>query len=150
MTSAPTTLRPTYRQPADGDTYHRLRLRLKPKAHATGFVDGGWWPRSWDLGAELPDLLAVLAVRLGRVERVGYHLGQWDVAGHKIRVDGCVVRLEGFRAQHVNTVDLVADHQRITLLVVPPDLPKQDAHAALMAAGRRDDTDDVESLLTPR
>src|SRR5690242_271557 len=35
-----------------------LRLRLKPKAPTTGWVDGGWWPRSRDLAAELLDLLA--------------------------------------------------------------------------------------------
>ena len=33
---------------------HQLRLRLKPKAPRTGYVDGAWWPRSHDLAAELP------------------------------------------------------------------------------------------------
>src|SRR5690348_3381412 len=149
MTSAPTTPRPTSPATADGDAPQRLRLRLKPKGPATGFVDGGWWPRSWDLSAELPDLLGVLAVRLGRIERVSYYLGQWGAVVPKIRVDGGVVRLEGFRAQHANTVDVVSAHQRVTLLVVPPELPAQAAHAALMAAGQRENTDDVESLLAP-
>jgi hypothetical protein len=45
-------------------------LRLKPKAPATGYVDGGWWPRSRDLSAELAALVEVLVVRLGRIERV--------------------------------------------------------------------------------
>ncbi|HKS47628.1 MAG TPA: DUF5994 family protein, partial [Amycolatopsis sp.] len=53
---------------------HTLRLRLKPKAPATGYVDGAWWPRSRDLSAELPTLLAVLAIRPGRIERVTYNL----------------------------------------------------------------------------
>ena len=44
-----------------------LRLRLRPKALTTGYVDGAWWPRSRDLAAELPALLAVPAVRLGGV-----------------------------------------------------------------------------------
>ena len=35
----------------------RPRLRLKPKAPTTGYVDGAWWPRSDDLAIELPDLL---------------------------------------------------------------------------------------------
>ena len=30
------------------------RLRLKPKAPQSGYVDGAWWPRSDDLPAELP------------------------------------------------------------------------------------------------
>ena len=37
---------------------HTPRLRLKPKAPLSGYVDGAWWPRSDDLAAELPDLLA--------------------------------------------------------------------------------------------
>jgi hypothetical protein len=123
---------------------------MKPKAPASGFVDGGWWPRSWDLAAELPGLLGVLAVRLGRIERVSYHLGEWDPTARKIRVDGGVVRLEGFGAQHVHTVDVLAARERVTLLVVPPELPAQAAHAALMTAGQRDNTDDVESLLASR
>src|SRR5690242_21739889 len=28
---------------------HTPRLRLKPKAPQTGYVDGAWWPRSDDL-----------------------------------------------------------------------------------------------------
>jgi hypothetical protein len=50
------------------------RLRLKPKAPATGYVDGAWWPHSDDLPIELPDLLAVLSVRLGPIDRVIYKL----------------------------------------------------------------------------
>lgn len=30
------------------------RLRLKPKAPTTGYVDGAWWPHSADLPTELP------------------------------------------------------------------------------------------------
>jgi Family of unknown function (DUF5994) len=150
MMSAPTTPRSAPRATAVGDPRPTLRLRLKPKAPATDFVDGGWWPRSRDLAAELPALLGVLAVRLGRIERVSYHLGEWDPTARKIRAEGGVVLLEGFHAQHVNTVDVLTARQRVTLLVVPPELPAQAAHAALMAAGQRGNTDDVESLLAPR
>ena len=37
----------------------REQLRLKPKAPTTGWADGGWWPRSRNLAAELPGLLSV-------------------------------------------------------------------------------------------
>lgn len=43
---------------------HTPWLRLNPKAPHTGYVDGAWWLHSDDLSAELPDLLAVLSVRL--------------------------------------------------------------------------------------
>jgi hypothetical protein len=124
-----------------------LRLRLKPKAATTGFVDGGWWPRSRDLAVELPGLLAVLAVRLGRIERVSYHLGDWDPTPARLSVEGRVVRLGGYRAQHADTVDVLAARQRVTLLVVPPETSVQAAHDALMTAGHRGNTDDVEALL---
>jgi len=42
------------------------RLELKPDAPTTGYVDGGWWPRSRKLEAELPALVAALGQRLGR------------------------------------------------------------------------------------
>jgi hypothetical protein len=149
MTSALATPRSGPRAQTDHDP-ETVRLRLKPKAPATGSVDGGWWPRSWDLAAELPDLLAVLAVRLGRIERVSYHLGEWGDTVHKVGVDGRLVRLDGFRTQHANTVDVLSARERITLLVVPPEMSEHAAHAALMTAAHRGNTDDVESMLVDR
>jgi hypothetical protein len=65
-----------------------LRLRLRPKALTTGYVDGAWWPRSRDLAAELPALLAVPAVRLGEIPRVSYDLTEWETAPPEITADG--------------------------------------------------------------
>lgn len=151
MTSAPTIQ--TNAAPVttvEGRPRQVLRLRLKPKAATTGFVDGGWWPWSRDLTIELPGLLAVLAVRLGRIERVSYHLGDWDPTPARLSVEGDVVRLGGYRAQHADTVDVLAARQRITLLVVPPETSIQAAHDALMTAGHRGNTDDVDALLKSR
>ena len=64
------------------------RLRLKPKAPQSGYVDGAWWPHSDDLAAELPDLLAVLSVRLGRIDRVMYNLNEWAKASAKLATGG--------------------------------------------------------------
>src|SRR5690242_8329420 len=75
---------------------HTSRLRLKPKAPTSGYVDGAWWPRSRDLSVELPTLLVVLAVRLGHIARVTYNLGAWDPAARRLSVEGHVIRLEGF------------------------------------------------------
>jgi Family of unknown function (DUF5994) len=74
------------------------RLRLKPKAPRSGYVDGAWWPWSDDLTSELPDLLAVLSVRLGRIERVMYNLGEWATAPAKATLGERVVRLDGYPA----------------------------------------------------
>ena len=105
MTSAPALdiQNSTSRDIAVEDSRTMLRLRLKPRAATTGFVDGGWWPRSRDLAAELPRLLTVLSVRLGPIERVSFHLADWGPTTSKINVGGEVVRLAGYRSQHPDT-----------------------------------------------
>lgn len=126
-----------------------LRLKLKPKAPARGYVDGAWWPRSRDLSTELPRLLAVLAIRLGPIERVSYNLTTWDAAPRRLDIDGRQLRLGGFRAQHPHTVDVIGPSgSRLTLLVLPPDTDPVAAHRTLMTASRRDNVDSVDRLLT--
>src|ERR1700757_2739131 len=83
---------------------HTPRLRLKPKAPRSGYVDGAWWPHTDDLTAELPDLLAVLSVRLGRIDRVLYKLNAWAKAPRKLVTGGRAVRLDGYRLQSINTI----------------------------------------------
>ena len=143
MTSAPTT---TTSQPA-ADDRRQVRLQLKPMGTVTGRVDGGWWPRSRDLPAETPALLAVLTDPMGPVESVSYNLDDWGPTARRISLDGRVVRLAGYRSQPAGTVDVISPRHRVTLLVVPPDAAPQDADAALAAAGRPGNTDEVEALL---
>ncbi|SES41500.1 DUF5994 family protein [Lentzea albida] len=125
-----------------------LRLRLRPKALATGYVDGAWWPRSRDLAAELPALLAVLTVRLGEIPRVSYNLTEWESAPSEVAAGGVRVRLSGFWSRPPHTVDVVAaDRRRLTLLLVPPGTSASAAQHAMMRASRRENTDTVEVLL---
>jgi hypothetical protein len=124
------------------------RLRLKPKAPRSGFVDGAWWPRSDDLTTELPDLLAVLSVRLGPIERVMYNLGEWAIAPRKAVVGERVVRLDGYRRQPINTLEVLgANRGRIVLLVVPPATAPDQAHATMMAAAAPNNDAPVDGLL---
>jgi Family of unknown function (DUF5994) len=125
-----------------------LRLRLRPKALTTGYVDGAWWPRSRDLAAELPALLAVLAVRLGEIPRVSYNLTEWETAPGQISADGVRVRLSGFWSRPPHTVDVIgSDRRRLTLLLVPPETGPSVAHHAMMCAAQRENNDTVEVLL---
>jgi hypothetical protein len=144
MTSASTTRSAPHIAPSDNQ---HVRLRLKPRGAVTGFVDGGWWPRSRDLPAELPALLAVLAVRLGPVESVSYNLDAWGPTPRKITLDGRLVRLAGYRSQHPATIEVLSAGHRVTLLVVPPEATPEAAHGSLMAAGRRANTDRIDALL---
>ena len=127
---------------------HTPRLRLKPKALHSGYVDGAWWPRSDDLAAELPDLLAVLSVRLGRVDRVTYNVNEWAKAPRKLATGGRRVRLDGYQRQPTNTVEVLGlNRNRIALLVVPPNADPDQAHATLMAAATPSNDSTVDSLL---
>jgi Family of unknown function (DUF5994) len=128
---------------------HTPRLRLKPKAPRSGYVDGAWWPHNDDLTAELPDLLAVLSVRLGPIDRVIYSLNEWAKAPKKLATDGRTVRLDGYRLQPVNTVEVLGlNREKIVLLVVSPHANPDQAHAIMMTAAGPDNALTVNSLLT--
>jgi hypothetical protein len=137
--AGPTTVERPLRQPP--------RLQLKPEAPSTGHVDGAWWPHSRDLVAELSALLEALAVRLGRVEGVSYHLADWGVTARKTAVDGAFVRVAGYRTQPADTVDVIGVAGRVTLLVVPPEADSATAGRAMTAAARVGNTDDIPTLL---
>jgi hypothetical protein len=120
------------------------RLVLKPEdAAPSGYVDGGWWPRSRDLPAELPALLDALAARTGQVERVSYRLQDWDRTAGRV----ADVHLDGFRLRAANTLDVVTRARRLTLLVVPADTDPDTADRALRTAGQPGNTDDAPALL---
>ena len=148
MTSDPHIRTPTASR-ADSARPHSLRLRLKPKAPRTGYVDGGWWPRSHDLVAELPELAEVLAIRLGSVTRVAFAITGWDAAPRRVMINGHTVRLEGFHAQDEHVIHVSGpDRGRISLLVVPPGATGASGHKAIMVASRRANADTPAEILT--
>jgi len=127
------------------------RLRLKSQAPKYGYVDGAWWPRTDDLTRELPDLLAVLSVRLGRIDRVLFKLEEWARPPTTIIVDGWAVHLDGYRHQPANSIEVHGlNRSTITLLVVPPRSDPEDAHETMMAAAGRANTSTVNDLLAIR
>lgn len=127
---------------------HTPRLRIKPKARMTGHVDGAWWPRSNDLPSELPDLLAVLSVRLGSVDRVMYDLAAWAKAPARLATAGQTVRLDGFSHQPANTLEVLGvGRERILLMVVPPTTDPDIAHKAMMTAAAPGNASTVGDML---
>ncbi|MFC8361606.1 DUF5994 family protein [Streptomyces griseorubiginosus] len=113
-----------------------LRLRLAPRADLPRPIDGAWWPRSYDLLAELPGLLAGLPREWGHVTSVTVNGATWSAAPGRILVSNQVVRLR--RNPSVSapqTVVLLAPGQgRWDLLVVPPDTSEQAAEPLMAAA----------------
>jgi Family of unknown function (DUF5994) len=127
---------------------HTPRLRLKPKAPQSGYVDGAWWPHSEDLTAELPDLLSVLSVRLGPIGRVIYNVNEWPKPPAKFATGGRTVRLDGYRLQPLNTVEVLGlNRNKIVLLVISPHADPDQAHAIMMTAAGPSNVSPVESLL---
>ena len=126
----------------------RPRLSVNSAASGiTGEVDGAWWPRSRDLVGELGDLLPALTERLGHIERVSYRLTEWDPAARRVDIGGARIRLAGFRSQAAHTVDVLAERNRVTLLVIPPDTAAELASSAMETAGTDGDASTVVDLL---
>ncbi|MFF8191675.1 DUF5994 family protein [Streptomyces bobili] len=113
-----------------------LRLRLAPDGPLPRRVDGVWWPRSDDLLAELPELLAGLPRAWGDIVSVTVNGTTWAGAPGRMLVCNQVVRLRRSTAVHApDTVVLMAPGQgRRDLQVVPPDTTEE-AAGPLMSAG---------------
>ncbi|MER5752341.1 DUF5994 family protein [Streptomyces sp. NPDC002088] len=50
-------------------------------------IDGAWWPRSYDLIAELPGLLAGLPHRWGHISSVLVNGAMWSLSGDGMLVE---------------------------------------------------------------
>ena len=129
-----------------------LRLTLKLVAPTTGYVDGGWWPYSRDLGAEVVDLAPAVALRLGPIREVAYPLDAWDAAPHRVGIDpageGRSVRLVGFASQDPDVVLVTGESERtLGLLVVPPESPDPAGHDAMNRAARAGNAESPTALL---
>jgi hypothetical protein len=116
----------------------RVSLRDDAGAGDNGF-DGAWWPRTRDLAAEVPELIAELERRGVRVERFTYALDAWLPAPRKLVVLGRVVRTGGFRSMDPQVVCLswAGGNQRADLLVVPPETDVLTGARALRLCTRR-------------
>ncbi|KMO82928.1 MAG: hypothetical protein HZB45_22770 [Mycolicibacterium rufum] len=127
------------------------RLRLKRKAPISGFVDGAWWPHSDDLSAELPDLLTVLSVRLGNIERVRYNRAEWVNAPAKLRFADQLVRLDGYDRHPAGTLGVQGSRGgEMLLLVIPAHTDPDQAHAAMMATAASENASSIRALLATR
>ncbi|MFG2794626.1 DUF5994 family protein [Streptomyces sp. NPDC048419] len=111
------------------------RLSLAPVGCAPALLDGAWWPRCRDLGAELPLLTAVLDPLWGRITRVAINPTHWPVVPRKVPVAGHVVNVGRFLSEQDPHELLLLSYRmgRWNLLVVPPQTTPVTA-AWLMAA----------------
>ncbi|MGI5330533.1 DUF5994 family protein [Actinomadura nitritigenes] len=116
------------------------RLRLRPDGTGRGIMDGGWWPRSRDAAAELPELVIALADRLGMATRLTIDFDDWDHVPLRITALGRVIRVGWLpHLDHMVAVACGRD-EPLLLLVIPPETPRSRAEEALVrtAAGTGD------------
>ncbi|MEU3849365.1 DUF5994 family protein [Streptomyces sp. NPDC029554] len=122
-------------------------LRLETTESREGILDGAWWPRSRDIGAELPALVGALTAHLGPVARVGLDAGAWEGLPTRIVVDDRVVHIDSFAVGDDTVLITRADEDILSLLVVPPDATPEAAHAAMAQAVRTDNLTGAEQIL---
>ncbi|MGW7516990.1 DUF5994 family protein [Streptomyces sp. NPDC054796] len=110
-----------------------LRLRLASHADGPRAIDGAWRPRSYDLTAELPGLLAGLPRAWGHITTVTFNGAVWSSTPGRMFVAGQVVRLcRSLSPTVAHTVVLLAPgHGRWDLLVVPPDTTEEAAQSIM-------------------
>jgi len=124
-----------------------LRMRLKPAHRSCGFVQGAWWPRSTELGSELPGLLAALSLRVGSIDSVLYHENDWSPAPLGIKHQGHQVIITAHQ-EWPNVISLFGPRfGRLDLLVVPPYTESTHAYNVLTKAASVNDASTPDRLL---
>jgi uncharacterized protein DUF5994 len=120
----------------DNSSSPAVRLRLNPTLSSWSALDGGWWPRSRDAGAELPGLVAGLDSRFGVIIRAMLNMDVWDdnprrlVAGPRRIHMGWYHTMAADRIYVVNT-----EGERFALLVVAPEATEESAGIAMAMGG---------------
>ncbi|MEY9965239.1 hypothetical protein ABIA33_003281 [Streptacidiphilus sp. MAP12-16] len=125
------------------------RMSLKPAGGIRGRLDGAWWPRSRDLAAELPLLVAELDQVWGRITRVTVHPGMWPVIPPRIPAGPHTVHLGWFDAeQDPHDLCLLSyTVGRWDLLVIPPECDPETAALLMSAATDVHDTRTASALI---
>ncbi|MEU2334735.1 DUF5994 family protein [Streptomyces sp. NPDC006654] len=122
-------------------------LRLETTHAREGILDGAWWPRSRDIGAELPSLISALTEHLGPITRVGLDGSAWDGLPPRVMVDGRVVHIDSFPVGDDTVLVTRGDRDHFSLMLVPPGTSPDAARAAMTRAVRADNVTEAHQIL---
>ena len=126
MTAPSTSARSTSRLP--------LRLRLSEPGHTLP-LDGGWWPQSRNLTAELADLVDNFPADRGRVVRATFSPPDWDDEPRRVPIARGYVQVGSSPHDDTHVMMLrTSEREEICLLVVPPGMSEEQAAEAMSAA----------------
>ena len=127
----------------------RVPLRLRMAEHpGRDHLDGGWWPQSRDLAAELADLVEHFPPDLGRIVSAVYSPPDWDPAPRRIATTSGYVKVGGFPRDDAHMVHLkTSDGDVMRVLVIPVGLSADQGEEALLAAATRGNAEPAASLL---
>jgi hypothetical protein len=113
------------------------RLRPRPDSDASGYIDATWWPRSSNLTAELPDLIAALRPRAGQIWRIVYDPRTWSTTDRHLIVAGRAMRLDRYPFELFGLMYLCATNGTVIVLrAIPEGTDPAVATSILAAAGR--------------
>ncbi|MFI5687348.1 DUF5994 family protein [Streptomyces sp. NPDC051636] len=135
------------------DTVHQVAkpgtavVRLETTHDRQGVLDGAWWPRSRDIAAELPALIAALTEHLGPVTRVGLDAAAWEELPTRLVIDDRVVHIDSFPVGDDTVLITRGDQDYFSLLVIPPHATPEAARAAMTEAVRADNVTQAEQIL---
>ncbi|MFJ8593787.1 DUF5994 family protein [Streptomyces sp. NPDC093598] len=122
-------------------------VRLETTHDRRSVLDGAWWPRSRDIAAELPALIAALAECLGPVMRVGLDAGAWEGLPTRLVIDDRVVHIDSFPVGDDTVLITRGEQDLFSLLVVPPHATPDAARAAMAEAVRAGNATQAEQIL---
>jgi Family of unknown function (DUF5994) len=122
-------------------------LRLETTSNRQGILDGAWWPRSRDIAAELPGLIAELVRHLGPVTRVGLDANAWGELPTRLTIDDRVVHIDSFPVGDDTVLITRGDRDHFSLLVVPPQAASAAARAAMAKAVEAGNVTGAEHIL---
>jgi hypothetical protein len=129
------------------------RLRLQPDESGYALLDGAWWPRSADLGTELPELIPALDERHGRIIRIMLGTADWHASkprqvsvgsppGHR------VVKLGWFDSMPGGLLTAFsASGERTDLVTIPPQTTEEAAAAAMQQAAETGNREHAPAIL---
>lgn len=113
-------------------------------------VDAAWWPRSADLTAELGHLLHDARESGFQATGVAYRLDDgWTAPPDQLAFRARKVKVSGYHNHHRNMITLVdgLSHERLQVVVVPPETPPLLAYRALRIAAYHADPNSGTDVL---